>query len=46
MDATTHEPLNLNGEELAILAELLELKGAKLLSSQYRYSGNRRRVFR
>lgn len=46
MDVTTHEPLDLNSKELAILAELLELEGAKLLSSQYCYSRNQRRVFR
>ena len=31
MNATTHEPLNLNSEELAVLAELLESERAKLL---------------
>jgi hypothetical protein len=31
MNATTHEPLNLNGEEFAILTELLESEHAKLL---------------
>ena len=31
MNATTHEPLNLNSEELAILAELLESERTKLL---------------
>jgi hypothetical protein len=31
MNATTHEPLNLSGEELAVLAELLESERAKLL---------------
>ena len=31
MNSTTHEPLNLPGEELAILAELLETARAKLL---------------
>lgn len=31
MNATTHEPLNLTSEELAILAELLESERAKLL---------------
>ena len=31
MNATTHDPLNLNGEEVAILAELLESERAKLL---------------
>jgi hypothetical protein len=31
MNATTHEPLNLNGEEFAILTELLESERAKLL---------------
>jgi hypothetical protein len=30
-NATTHEPLNLNSEELAILAELLESERARLL---------------
>lgn len=31
MNATTHEPLNLNSEELAILGELLESAYTKLL---------------
>jgi hypothetical protein len=31
MNATTHEPLNLAGEELAILAEMLEAARARLL---------------
>jgi hypothetical protein len=31
MNATTHELLNLNSEELALLAELLESERAKLL---------------
>jgi hypothetical protein len=31
MNSTTHEPLNLPGEELAILAEMLEMARAKLL---------------
>jgi len=31
MNATTHEPLNLNSEELAVLAELLESERAELL---------------
>jgi hypothetical protein len=31
MNATTHEPLNLNSEELAVLVELLESERAKLL---------------
>ena len=31
MNSTTHEPLNLPGEELAILAELLEMARARLL---------------
>ena len=31
MNATTHEPLSLNSEELAVLAELLESERAKLL---------------
>ena len=31
MNATTHEPLNLNSEELAILAELLESERVRLL---------------
>ena len=31
MNATTHDPLNLNSEEVAILAELLESERAKLL---------------
>jgi hypothetical protein len=31
MNATTHEPLNLNSEELAVLAELLESELDKLL---------------
>jgi hypothetical protein len=31
MNAPTHEPLNLNSEELAILAELLESERARLL---------------
>lgn len=31
MNATTHEPLNLTGEEVAILAELLESARNKLL---------------
>jgi hypothetical protein len=31
MNLTTHEPLNLPGEELAVLAELLENARAKLL---------------
>jgi hypothetical protein len=31
MNATTHEPLNLNSEELAILNELLESARTKLL---------------
>jgi erythromycin esterase-like protein len=31
MNSTTHEPLNLPSEELAILAELLESARAKLL---------------
>jgi hypothetical protein len=31
MNATTYEPLNLNSEELAVLAELLESERAKLL---------------
>jgi hypothetical protein len=31
MNATTHEPLNLGGEELAIVAELLESERAQLL---------------
>ena len=30
-NATTHDPLNLNSEEVAILAELLESERAKLL---------------
>lgn len=31
MNATTHEPLNLEGEQLAILAELLESESTQLL---------------
>ena len=31
MNAPTHDPLNLNSEELAILAELLESERARLL---------------
>jgi hypothetical protein len=31
MDATIHEPLNLNSEELEIIAELLESERDKLL---------------
>ena len=31
MNATTHEPLKLPGEELAVLAELLETARTKLL---------------
>jgi hypothetical protein len=31
VDATTHEPLNLDGEELATVAELLEEARTKLL---------------
>jgi hypothetical protein len=31
MNSTTHEPLNLPGEELAILAEMLEMARARLL---------------
>ncbi len=31
MNSTTHEPLNLTSEELAILAELLESERIKLL---------------
>jgi len=31
MNVTTHEPLNLPGEELAVLAELLESGRARLL---------------
>jgi hypothetical protein len=31
LNATTHEPPNLNSEELAVLAELLESERAKLL---------------
>lgn len=31
VNLTTHEPLNLNSEELAILGELLESERAKLL---------------
>ena len=31
MNSTTHEPLNLPGEELAVLAELLESARTKLL---------------
>ena len=31
MNATTHEPLKLNSEELAVLAELLESERARLL---------------
>ncbi len=31
MDPTVHEPLNLNSEELAIVAELLESERTKLL---------------
>jgi hypothetical protein len=31
MNTTTHEPLNLNREQLAILAELLESERARLL---------------
>ncbi len=31
MNPTTHEPLNFNSEELAVLAELLESERAKLL---------------
>ena len=31
MDGTTHEPLNLDGEELATVAELLEEARTKLL---------------
>ena len=31
MNSTAHEPLNLPGEELAILAELLELARTRLL---------------
>jgi hypothetical protein len=31
MNATTHESLNLNREELTVLAELLESERAKLL---------------
>jgi hypothetical protein len=31
MNATTHEPLALNDEELAVLAELLESEHARLL---------------
>ena len=31
MNASAHEPLNLNSEELAVLAELLESERAKLL---------------
>lgn len=31
MNATTHEPLSLTGEEVAILAELLESARTKLL---------------
>ena len=31
MNSTTHEPLNLPGEELAVLAELLESGRARLL---------------
>ncbi len=31
MNPTTHEPLNLSGEELGILARLLESEQAKLL---------------
>jgi hypothetical protein len=32
MNATTHEPLNLHREEMAVLAELLESERAKLLA--------------
>ena len=32
MNTTTHEPLNLNREESAVLAELLEAERAKLLA--------------
>jgi len=31
MNATTHEPLNLNDEELAIVVDLLETERVKLL---------------
>jgi hypothetical protein len=31
MNSTSHEPLNLPGEELAVLAELLESARARLL---------------
>ena len=31
MNATTHEPLHLSGEEFAVLTELLESERAKLL---------------
>ena len=31
MNATTHDPLNLSSEELAIIAELLESERAQLL---------------
>ena len=31
MNVTTHEPLKITGEELAVLAELLETARAKLL---------------
>lgn len=31
MNATTHEPLHLNSEERAVLAELLESERARLL---------------
>ena len=31
MNSTTHEPINLDSEELAVLAELLESARAKLL---------------
>jgi hypothetical protein len=31
MNTTMHEPLNLNSEELAVLAELLESERARLL---------------
>jgi hypothetical protein len=31
MNATTHEPLALSGEELEVLAELLEAEQARLL---------------
>ena len=31
MNVTTHEPLRITGEELAVLAELLETARAKLL---------------